>query len=161
VTGRRAAGPGGLLRERWDVLLAIAAGGAIGSVGRWALALSIPHTPVQVPWATWLTNVSGAFALGVLMVFVLDFWPPSRYVRPFLGVGVLGGFTTYSTYMLDALTLLSRDQVPAAFDYVFGTLVAGLVAVWAGVSVARWAVTAVERRRRHRDDPDTADRRWR
>ena len=154
MTARPATGTGRLVRERWDVLLVIAAGGAVGSIARWAVAVSVPHAPAALPWATWLTNVSGAFALGLLMVLVLDYWPPSRYVRPFVGVGVLGGYTTYSTYMLDTGTLLGHGQVPAAFAYLVGTLLAGLAAVWAGVLCARWAVTAMERRHRHRPGGD-------
>lgn len=139
-----------VLRDRWDVLLVIAAGGALGSLARWTVTAVVTYTSVGVPWATWWENVTGAFILGALMVFILDVWPPSRYVRPFLGVGILGGYTTFSTYMLDTRTLLSTGQVPAAFGYLFGTLLAGLFAVWAGVLLARTAVTAVERRHQHR-----------
>jgi fluoride exporter len=143
------------LRHRWDVLLVIAVGGALGSVARWGLLVALPHTATQVPWATLLANLTGAFALGLLMVFLLDFWPPSRYVRPFVGVGVLGGYTTYSTYMLDTRTLLSHGEVPQAFGYLVGTLLTGLVAVWAGVLVARTAVAAiVGRQRSRRRHPD-------
>ena len=66
----------------------------------------------------------GSFLLGVLMVFVLDVWPPHRYVRPFLGVGVLGGYTTFSTYMLDTRACWRRGAGDA-FSYLFGTLLAG------------------------------------
>lgn len=145
-----------MLRDRWDILLVIAAGGALGSVARWALTVAIPHAADQVPWATWLANVTGAFILGLLMVFVLDFWPPSRYVRPFLGVGVLGGYTTFSTLVLDTRTLLTSGQAPAAFGYLFGTVLLGLAAVWVGVLVARTAVAVLERRHRH-DSRDPAE----
>jgi fluoride exporter len=141
-----------VLRERWDVLLVIAAGGAVGSVGRWALSEALPHGRDGVGWATWLENVSGAFVLGVLMVLVLDYWPPHRYVRPFVGVGVLGGFTTFSTYMLDTRALLAAGRAPAAAGYLFGTLLTGLAAVWVGVLVARGLVAALEHRRRSRSE---------
>jgi len=139
-----------MLRERWDVLLVIAAGGALGSLARWAVTAAVPHADGGVPWATWWENVSGAFILGALMVCILDVWPPSRHLRPFLGVGILGGYTTFSTYMLDTRTLLSDGQVPAAFGYLFGTLVTGLLAVEAGILLARTVVAALERRHRHR-----------
>lgn len=146
-----------VLRDRWDILLVIAAGGALGSLARWAVTTALPHATDGVPWATWLENVTGAFVLGALMVFVLDVWPPSRYVRPFFGVGVLGGYTTFSTYMLDTRTLLSAGQVTTAFGYLLGTLLSGLLAVWLGVLVARTAVTEMERRHRRRREQKSRD----
>ena len=139
------------VRGRWDILLVISVGGALGSLARWAVTAAIPHAAEGVPWGTWLENVTGGFLLGLLMVLILDVWPPSRYVRPFLGVGILGGYTTFSTYMLDTRTLLAQGQVPIAFGYLFGTLLTGLVAVWAGVLVARTVAAAIERRHRHRN----------
>lgn len=138
------------LRERGDIVLVIAAGGALGSLARWAVSQAVPGSPWGIPWGTWLANVTGGLALGVLMVFVLDVWPPRRYVRPFLGVGVLGGYTTFSTYMLDTRTLLADGHVAAALGYLFGTLVAGLLAVAAGVVLARSLVRLGERRHRLR-----------
>jgi CrcB protein len=132
------------------VLLVIAAGGALGGAARWGLLVAVPPTAAGLPWATWLANVTGAFGLGLLMVLVLDVWPPSRYVRPFLGVGVLGGYTTYSTYMLDVRTLLAQGEVPRAFGYLVGTLVTGLLAVWLGVLAARAGVAVTVRRHRRR-----------
>ncbi len=148
-----------VLRDRWDVLLVIAAGGALGSLARWALSAAIPHATGGFPWATWLENVTGGLVLGALMVLILDFWPPSRYLRPFAGVGVLGGYTTFSTYMLDTRTLLAAGRLPAALGYLLGTLLAGLAAVWVGVLAARALVAGVEQRRRHRHDPEARSRR--
>ena len=84
-----------------------------------------------------MENVSGGFALGVLMVLVGEKRPQSRYLRPFLGVGVLGGFTTWSAYMLDTRALVVADRTPLAAIYLFGTVVAGLAAVRAGLMIAR------------------------
>jgi len=128
-----------MLAARWDVLLVVAVGGALGSLGRWALAQAVTTAPGGFPWATLLVNVSGGFAIGVLMVFVLDVWTTSRLVRPFLGVGVLGGYTTVSTAMLDTRALIATDQAALAASYLFGTLAAGLTAVWAGILLARLA----------------------
>jgi len=125
------------LGSRWDVLLAISAGGALGSLARWGVGELVPWSGRDFPWATFIENVSGGFALGVLMVLVIDVWPPHRYLRPFLGVGVLGGYTTFSSYMLDARDLLAEGQVLTALAYVGGSLLAGLVAVWIGVALAR------------------------
>jgi fluoride exporter len=147
-----------VLRERWDILLVIAAGGALGSLGRWAVSEAVPHAADGVAWGTWLENVSGAFLLGLLMVLVLDYWPPHRYVRPFLAVGVLGGYTTFSTYMLDTRGLLAAGRAAAAFGYLAGTLLSGLAAVWVGVVVARGAVASREGRRRSRNGEQTGPR---
>lgn len=126
-----------LIRQRWDLLLVIAAGGSLGSVGRWALGAALPHTAADVPLATWTANTLGSLALGALVVLLTEFRPPSRYARPFWGVGVLGGFTTFSTYVLDAHTMLDGGQALRAGGYVVGTLVTGLGAAWAGARAAR------------------------
>jgi CrcB protein len=89
------------------------------------------------PWATLVENVTGAFALGVLVVLAFDRWPRSRYLRPFLGVGVLGGFTTFSTYVFDVRTLVADDRPLMAAGYLLGTLAAGLLAAWLGMAAAR------------------------
>jgi CrcB protein len=141
-------GAAGALRERWDILLAIAAGGALGSLARWAVSRGWDHTARQMPWSTWVENVTGAFALGLLMVLIVDLWPRTRYLRPFLGVGLLGGYTTFSTYMLDTRLLLAAGEVPMAFVYLFGTLLTGLLAVWIGMMSARGVVSAAAQRAR-------------
>ncbi len=141
----------GLLHGRGQVLGVIAAGGALGSLGRWGLGEAIAHDRGAFATSTLVANVSGALALGVLMVLVLEVWPPTRLVRPFLGVGVLGGYTTFSTYMLDAFTLLAAGSVPVAFGYLLGTLLTGLFAVWVGIVVARAAIRVVRRRHRRKE----------
>jgi CrcB protein len=144
-----------VLRERWDILLVIAAGGALGSLARYGLTVAFPHADGQMPWGTWLANITGAFVLGTLMVFILDVWPPSRYLRPFLGVGVLGGYTTFSTMALDSRTLLVAGRPMVAAGYLAGSVLVGLAAVWAGVLLTRTAV-AVTERRHLRQHPDRA-----
>jgi len=125
--------------RRWDVALVIAAGGAIGGGARWAVNEAWPSTPGGFPWATFVENVTGCLILGALMVFLLDVWRPSRYARPFLGIGVLGGFTTFSAYTSDTRALLLDGRAPVALAYLFGTLLAGLAATWLGIVAARSA----------------------
>lgn len=137
-----------LLSNRWDILLVISAGGALGSLARWGVGELLPWPGDSFPWATFAENVSGGLALGIVLVFLLEVWPPTRYVRPFVGVGLLGGYTTFSTYMLETRALVSGDQVPIAFGYVFGTLAAGLSAVWIGIALARLTVRLAQRRGR-------------
>ncbi len=135
------------VRARSDLLAVIAVGGALGSAARYGVAEAMPHHPGSFPWSTVTVNVAGAFLLGLLMVFLMDVWPPTRYVRPFLAVGVLGGFTTFSTYMVDAHTLLAAGAVVPALAYVLGTLVVGLAAVWLGMVTGRWLSRTPGRRR--------------
>ncbi len=124
----------------WDVLAVIALGGALGSLARWGLGEAAGTPAGAVPWATVVENVSGSLALGVLMVLVAEVMPGSRYLRPFAGVGLLGGWTTFSTYALDARTLLAHDRMAAAVLYVGGSLVLGLLAVVVGLRVTRRVV---------------------
>jgi CrcB protein len=146
-------GPMVFLRSRWDVLGVIAAGGALGSLGRWGVGELVPWSGTGFPWATFTENVTGAFALGALMVYVVDVWPPRRYVRPFLGVGLLGGYTTFSTYRLETHDLLAAGRAGTALAYVGGSLLVGLVAVWLGIACARALAFDGLRRRRRRPGP--------
>jgi CrcB protein len=131
---------GAVLAERRDVLLVVALGGALGSLGRWGLGEALAGSEPSFPRATFVENVSGSFALGVLVVVLLERWPRSRYLRPFLGVGMLGGFTTFSTYALDLRTLVADDRLAVAVTYVAGTLIAALLAAWLGIVAARRVV---------------------
>lgn len=114
---------------RRDVVLAVSVGGALGALARWALAEALPHDPGAWPWATLAANVSGCFALGVLMVLVVERWPSRRLLRPFLGTGFLGGYTTFSTYAVDTRGLAAAGHPALAAAYLLSTLALGLLAV--------------------------------
>jgi CrcB protein len=124
-----------VLGSRADVLAAIALGGAAGAALRYGVAQLLPRDPEGFPWATFLVNVTGCLAIGTLMVAIAAWWPRSRYVRPLLGVGVLGGFTTFSTYALESRDLVAAGAAPTSLLYVVATLGAGLLAVVAGMAV--------------------------
>jgi CrcB protein len=115
-------------------LVVIAAGGVVGSLARYGLAEAWPHQVGAFPWATFVTNVVGCFLIGVLLARITPQTHP--LLRPFLGTGVLGGFTTFSTFAVDTDRLLP-DHAVVALVYFFGTLAAAMVAVWAGDRVAR------------------------
>ncbi|HEY9522657.1 MAG TPA: fluoride efflux transporter CrcB [Thermopolyspora sp.] len=136
-------------RRAWDVLAVIALGGGLGSAARYLAGLAIPAVSDGFPWATFLINVLGCLALGFLMVFVLEVWPPRRYVRPFLAVGVLGGFTTFSTYTAEVLDRLDDGLWALADSYAVDSLLAGLAAVWCGIALGRAATKRPVRRFRH------------
>lgn len=126
------------------LLAVIAAGGAAGALARFGVSHLLPHAPGTWPFATWLTNVSGCLLIGVLMVLVTDLWPNQRYLRPFFGVGVLGGYTTFSTAMVDVRDMVTGGAPGLALLYLGGTAVTALVAAAAG-----WFGTrALVRRRR-------------
>lgn len=129
-----------MLREHGDLLAPIAVGGALGSLARWGLATALPHDGHSWPWATFLTNVSGCLLLGLLMAFVLGPWSTlpfwSRYLRPFLGVGVLGGYTTFSTYELETY-VLGGHTPGVALLYLLGSVVVGVAATWLGLALGR------------------------
>lgn len=137
------------MRERWDILMVIAVGGAVGSLARWGVGEVLPHDASAFPVSTLAVNVLGSFLLGLLMVFVLEIWPPTRYVRPFIGVGVLGGFTTFSTFMFENRALAASGAPMLALVYIVATVVLVLVAVAAGVLMAR-AFAGAKHRHRHR-----------
>jgi fluoride exporter len=135
--GSRPQAPRSRARLRPSVLVAIGAGGALGSVARYEVALAVPHTPGGFPWATFLVNITGSLALGLLMTLVAERWPPTRYVRPFAGIGVCGGYTTWSTFMTDSTVLMRDGHLAMAVGYLAATLVCGLAATTAGIGLGR------------------------
>ena len=82
----------------------------LGAEARYGIDRLIPPPATGFPWATLLINVSGCLLIGVLMVLLVEVWSPHRYARPFLGVGVLGGYTTFSTFAVDAVRLVRAQH---------------------------------------------------
>ncbi|MEO3774763.1 CrcB family protein [Micromonospora sp. B9E7] len=117
------------------VLAAIAAGGVLGALARAGLQHAVPHPPTGFPWATFGINTSGCLLIGVLMAVLghLDGGPP--LARPLLGVGVLGGFTTFSTYAVDVQQAIVVGAPGTALTYLAATLLGALVAVGLGDAV--------------------------
>ena len=122
-----------LARTHGGVLAVIALGGGLGALARYGLSVWLPTTPAHFPWGTFVINVVGCFLIGVLMVR----WGQRPLLRPFLGVGILGGFTTFSTYAAETRALLTPGEVPLAMAYLFGTLAAAMLAVLTGVALTR------------------------
>jgi fluoride exporter len=121
------------------LLAAVAVGGVLGAETRYAVGRLL-DTPIGGwPWDTWLVNVTGSFLLGVLMAVLATVPRPHRLVRPFLGVGVLGGFTTFSTAMVGVPDLLGAGRPALALAYLAGTAVSALLATALGT----WLVRAV------------------
>lgn len=145
-------------RREWNrhrfVLPVIALGGMLGASTRYAAALTWPTAPGSFPWTTLCVNAAGCLLIGVLMVFVVEIGGAHPLLRPFLGVGVLGGFTTFSTYAVDTSSLLRGGHPGLAFGYWVGTLLVALAAVAAGVLLTRAGASASAnvRRSRHAHD---------
>ncbi|MBO0832497.1 MAG: CrcB family protein [Actinobacteria bacterium] len=132
-------------------LAAIAIGGGLGSVARYLLQAGFPAGH-GFPWAVFAVNISGSFLLGALMVYLLDVWPPRRFLRPFLAVGLIGGYTTFSTYAGGIMTLLTGGRPALADAYALTSILGALVAVWCGMKAARVAVTVPARMRERSGD---------
>lgn len=125
------------LRTRWTTPAVISLGGVLGALARHGLEVAFPHPPGGFPWATFATNVTGCLLIGVLMAVITEFWAAPGWVRPMLGVGVLGGFTTFSTYILDIGRLLTAGAPRTALLYLAATPIMALAAVWAGDAATR------------------------
>lgn len=125
-------------------LAVAAAGGALGAMARYAVDLTADRLGVALPWATLAINIVGCLLMGVLVSYVLSH--PARHGlwRPFLGVGVLGGFTTFSAFAVDTVLLVRDGSAAWAGAYLVASIAGSLLAVWAGFAAGR----ALRQRRR-------------
>ncbi|MER6563641.1 fluoride efflux transporter CrcB [Streptomyces sp. NPDC001027] len=134
----RAGAPRGAARSgQLPVVAVVAVGGGIGAVARYAAALRWPTGDGGFPWTTFWVNVVGCAVIGVFLVVITEVVTAHRLVRPFFGTGVLGGFTTFSTYAVDVQKLLDAGRTGAALTYLAGTLAAALAAVWLAATATR------------------------
>jgi fluoride exporter len=119
-------------------ILAVVAGAGIGGGLRYAIGLWLAERwGASFPWHTFVVNISGAFLLGIVMALSAERGVISQEWRLFLGVGILGGYTTFSTLSYESIALMERGLVLNGALNMFGSAVAGLVAVVAGVYVGR------------------------
>jgi CrcB protein len=108
-------------------------GGALGSVARYAIRLNVDQS--HFPWATLGINLSGAFVLGAFLTLALGHL--SIAVMTPIAVGVLGGFTTFSTFAWEGFTFTRTGRAGIAFVYVTVSVVGGLLAAWGGYTFGR------------------------
>ena len=119
-------------------LIAVAAGGAVGAVARYLVYATIGHLPATgFPYATLAVNVVGSFAMGALVETMALAWNGSLTMRLFLATGVLGSFTTFSTFSLDFVVLFERRAWIACALYAFGSVVLSIGALIAGLALVR------------------------
>lgn len=122
-------------------IVAIALGGALGSVGRFLVAGWVGRLlGVNFPWGTLAVNVVGGLVMGLLVGLMAQVWSVSPAVRAFLTVGVLGGFTTFSAFSLETVLLLQRGDILAALAYIASSVVLSVGAVWCGLRLIRFVV---------------------
>jgi fluoride exporter len=124
---------------RPDVLAAISVGGALGTLARYEVAQLIHVTKDTFPWPTFVTNLSGAFAIGVVLTVILERFRPTRLARPFFVVGFLGGFTTFSTMAVETVLLVKDGDPLLGVGYLLISVIAGLACCYGGIVVARRA----------------------
>lgn len=115
--------------------LVVGVGGAAGSLARAGVAAALGHETGEWGWATLVVNATGCFALGVLLVVLT---PARPYARLALGTGLLGGYTTFSAFSVDAVGLVEDGRAAAAGAYVLASVVVMLGAALAGRRLARW-----------------------
>ena len=114
-----------------------ALGGALGALARWAVSEVVPSA--GLPWATLLVNLTGCLLIGVLYGALARLSPEPSWVRPFVGVGVLGGYTTYSTFAVEVVDLLDDGAPLLAAGYVLASVVGGIAAVALGALLVKKA----------------------
>jgi fluoride exporter len=117
--------------------LAAALGGALGALARWGVAEALPSSPAGWPWATLLVNLTGCALIGLLLVVLQARFPRHPWLRPFLATGVLGGYTTFSTFTVDAVRLVEDGAVGVAVGYLAASVLGGLLAVVGGLAIGR------------------------
>lgn len=118
------------------VVAAVAVGGVVGAEARYGLAVALPHATGTWPWSTLVANVTGCLLIGALMV-VVERRRPHPLVRPLLGVGVLGGYTTFSAYTVDVLAGFGAGHAGAALLYLAVTPLLAVAAAAAGGAATR------------------------
>jgi CrcB protein len=123
-------------------LAAIFVGGFIGAIARAEIVVAFPTHAGEWPWATFAVNIAGAFALGYFATRLQERLPLSAYRRPFLGTGICGALTTFSTMQVELLQMLDADRVALALLYALGSIALGFVAVLLATNLVRRAQVA-------------------
>ena len=115
----------------------VALGGAIGAMLRYGVVLSSARIlGAGFPMGTMIVNVAGSFIMGIMAILLMERMQGSALI-PFVMVGILGGFTTFSSFSLDAMILLEKGKMAAAASYVFGSVGLSIIALFTGFFFAR------------------------
>jgi CrcB protein len=125
-------------RASWTLLVVIGFAGAAGALARYGMGAALPDPANGFPWGTFAVNLSGSFALGLVLMLLLEHFPRARLARPLLATGFIGAFTTFSTYAIGADELLRHQAIATFVAYGFGSIVGGLATAFCGVLTARF-----------------------
>ncbi|WP_282689829.1 MULTISPECIES: CrcB family protein [unclassified Streptomyces] len=128
-----------LRRSHYGVLMVIALGGAVGAVARFGAAQAWPIATNSLPFTTLGVNAAGCLMIGIFLVAVTEIFSAHPLLRPFFGTGVLGGFTTFSTFCVDIERLVTGGRAGIALTYLAATAVAAVAAV----SVGAWSTRRI------------------
>jgi CrcB protein len=122
----------------FQFIIAVAIGGAIGSVARYLVGVcSGKLFGVAFPWGTLIINIAGSFLIGVFVESFALKWDLPQVARVFLTVGICGGFTTFSTFSLDSYLMMDRGELWPAFAYMVGSVVLSVAGLFAGLQMVR------------------------
>ncbi|HEY4125132.1 MAG TPA: fluoride efflux transporter CrcB [Rhizomicrobium sp.] len=123
---------------QWGVVFAVAVGGAVGSLARYFMAGAIqPAAWPGFPWGIFIVNITGGFLMGVIVEMSALKFSLTPEIRAFLTVGILGGYTTFSTFSLDSALLIQRGAYATAATYMIGSVVLSIAALFAGLFLVR------------------------
>ena len=127
-------------RAHLGILGAIACGGFIGTLARYEVIRAWPTPQGHIPWSLLAINTSGALMIGLVLTALLERTAPTKYLRPFITTGVIGGWTTMSTLALGADSLLKSGEFAAGITYLLITLIGGAAAVFIGIQAGRLGI---------------------
>jgi CrcB protein len=121
-----------------QLIMAVAIGGAIGSVARYLVGIGSGKLfGLNFPWGTLIINIAGSFLIGAFVESFALRWDLPQVARVFLTVGICGGFTTFSTFSLDSYLLMVRGEMWPAFAYMAGSVVLSIAGLFAGLHLIR------------------------
>ena len=121
-----------------QLILAVAVGGAVGSVARYLMAISAARAfGTSFPWGTLIINVTGSALIGAFVSLFAIRWNLPEAARVFLTVGICGGYTTFSTFSLDAFYLMERGAWPSSLAYMLGSVILSVGALALALRLAR------------------------
>jgi CrcB protein len=129
-------------RDQWRVIAAVGIGGFGGGLARYGIDVAWTEPAGTFPWATFVINASGAFVLALVLVIGLELLPSRRLLRPALGTGFCGGYTTFSTLAVDTDRLAAHGHAGLAAVYVLTSVFVGLAATVVGIGIGRSVVAA-------------------
>lgn len=122
------------------MMIAIGIGGVIGALSRYVLEQTFPPQAGHIPWVVFVINVTGSALLGLLLVILVEQFSRARLARLVMGTGIIGAYTTFSTFMVGAVDVARSGHVATAAVYVVLSIACGLGAVAGGIAIGRFAI---------------------